>query len=70
MTDDDKLYRTLSVRLNSSEFAKFEKIKELLQEKTRSAGVYSTIKNPDVIKHLITLFFNLEENEKGFIAKN
>lgn len=59
--ENDKLYRTLSVRLNASEFEKFEKIKELLQKKTKSAGVYSTVKNPDVLKHLITQFFELEK---------
>ncbi len=68
MTDDDenndKLYRTLSVRLNATEFAQFEKIRGILQEKARNAGVYSSIKKPDVIKHLIKQFFNLEE-QKG-----
>ena len=59
--NDDKLYRTLSVRLNAKEFAQFEKIRAVLQEKARNAGVYSSIKKPDVIKHLIKQFFNLED---------
>ncbi len=62
--NNDKLYRTLSVRLNATEFAQFEKIRGILQEKARNAGVYSSIKKPDVIKHLIKQFFKIEE-QKG-----
>lgn len=63
--NDDKLYRTLSVRLNATEFSQFEQIREMLQESAKKAGVFSTIKKPDVIKYLIKLFFDVAQEKKN-----
>lgn len=61
---NDKLYRTLSVRLTAEEFSKFEKVQEILQERVRKTGVVSLVKKPDTIIKLVDLFLESVENKE------
>jgi len=60
MEKNDKPYRTLAIRLSTNDFAKFERIQKILEEKAKRAGLFTSMKKPDVMKHLIETFFESE----------
>lgn len=59
---EDKKYQVLSVRLTIEEYGRLEKIREILQEKALSAGVNVEISKPELIRHLLDVFF--EQHDK------
>lgn len=59
---EDKKYQVLSVRLTIEEYGRLEKIREILQEKALNAGVNVEISKPELIRHLLDVFF--EQHDK------
>ena len=65
MAQDEKAYRSLSVRLSLDDYRNFEDAREILQERAKNAGVATTISKPELIKHLLKIFFDSELAVKG-----
>lgn len=58
MSHDEKAYRSLSVRLSLEDYKKFEEARGILQERAKSAGVSTTVSKPELINHLLKIFFD------------
>lgn len=56
--NSDKKYRVLSVRLTTEEYTRLEKIRGILQEKARNAGVNIEMSKPELIRHLLDVFLD------------
>jgi len=62
---DDKPFRMFSVRLATDDFLKLEEIREILQNKAKEAGVSVAMSRPELMKHLIEMFFSNRNSEKS-----
>jgi hypothetical protein len=58
----NKAYRSLSIRLLVDDYDRFEKARKFLQEKAEAAGVKTTVSKPELLNHLVQLFFEKNQN--------
>ncbi len=58
MSQDEKAYRSLSVRLSLEDYKRFEDARGILQERAKNAGVSTTVSKPELINHLLKMFFD------------
>jgi len=56
-------YRTLSIRISPEEFAEFERVQQTLEKIAREKGIFTSMKKPDVLKHLIKSFFEQHKTD-------